>query len=457
MAEIGNFPLSTMKGGAAGLLGLGLCLLATMPAALADNLETLNPGVLQVTIEPYMPYTAMKDGQAGRPGQRHPCRGRAEARAQARGQRHRLLRHAGVGAVAPRRHHGRRHRLVRRAPEALGCSPTRPTTRRRRWPWRRRRATRTSRASRASRSARSPAMSGRNRSPQVPGATRTYLPDGQRRLRRPARRPDRRRLPRPAAHHLRAAAAARHQDPDRIPDAADRGQVKAHPGLQYFQPYMTGFYLPKQEPKLTQAISDADRRRCTRTDRWLGAGHQVGRRSEAVPGARPRTWRRNGAASTVPRRGRRPRSSREHGEAGMSLSLRWTVPGSLGRLRAQSGRGACCEPSPTRSRASPAPPILGLGVALMRLTACRIAAASGRRLHRGLQERPAAGDHLRDLFRAALDRHQAQRLHRRLLSLSLFYAAYLSEIFRAAISGITPGRTKRRRRSGLRAPRPLAE
>ena len=42
MAEIGNFPLSTMKGGAAGLLGLGLCLLAT-PAALADDLETLGP------------------------------------------------------------------------------------------------------------------------------------------------------------------------------------------------------------------------------------------------------------------------------------------------------------------------------------------------------------------------------------------------------------------------------
>jgi len=33
-------------------------------------------------------------------------------------------------------------------------------------------------------------------------------------------------------------------------------QVAAHPDYKYFQPYMTGFYLPKQSPKLTQAISD---------------------------------------------------------------------------------------------------------------------------------------------------------------------------------------------------------
>ena len=38
------------------------------------------------------------------------------------------------------------------------------------------------------------------------------------------------------------------------PPSAD--QVKAHPAYQYFQPYMTGFYLPMQAPKLTQAISD---------------------------------------------------------------------------------------------------------------------------------------------------------------------------------------------------------
>lgn len=39
------------------------------------------------------------------------------------------------------------------------------------------------------------------------------------------------------------------------PPTAD--QVKATPDYAYFQPYMTGFYVPKQEPKLNQAISDA--------------------------------------------------------------------------------------------------------------------------------------------------------------------------------------------------------
>lgn len=33
-------------------------------------------------------------------------------------------------------------------------------------------------------------------------------------------------------------------------------QVAQHPAYKYFQPYMTAFYLPKQEPKLEQAISD---------------------------------------------------------------------------------------------------------------------------------------------------------------------------------------------------------
>jgi polar amino acid transport system substrate-binding protein len=32
--------------------------------------------------------------------------------------------------------------------------------------------------------------------------------------------------------------------------------VKAHPAYQYFQPYMTGFYVPKQEPALEKAISE---------------------------------------------------------------------------------------------------------------------------------------------------------------------------------------------------------
>ncbi|MCE6078374.1 substrate-binding periplasmic protein [Agrobacterium vitis] len=38
------------------------------------------------------------------------------------------------------------------------------------------------------------------------------------------------------------------------PPTAD--EVAAHPDYQYFQPYMTGFYLPKQAPKLAQAVSD---------------------------------------------------------------------------------------------------------------------------------------------------------------------------------------------------------
>ena len=36
------------------------------------------------------------------------------------------------------------------------------------------------------------------------------------------------------------------------PSAAE---VKAHPAWSYFQPYMTGYYLPKQETKLEQAVS----------------------------------------------------------------------------------------------------------------------------------------------------------------------------------------------------------
>jgi ABC-type amino acid transport substrate-binding protein len=34
-------------------------------------------------------------------------------------------------------------------------------------------------------------------------------------------------------------------------------QVKQNPDLAYFQPYMTGFYIPKQEPKLDKAVSNA--------------------------------------------------------------------------------------------------------------------------------------------------------------------------------------------------------
>ncbi|MFU0507515.1 substrate-binding periplasmic protein [Pseudaminobacter sp. NGMCC 1.201702] len=51
----------SFKGGVAALLGIGIGLVAASQAALAEDLETLKPGVLQVTIQPYMPYTALKD------------------------------------------------------------------------------------------------------------------------------------------------------------------------------------------------------------------------------------------------------------------------------------------------------------------------------------------------------------------------------------------------------------
>lgn len=59
----GALSLSSLKGGVVALLGVGIGLLTASQAARAENLETLKPGVLQVTIEPYMPYTAMKDGK----------------------------------------------------------------------------------------------------------------------------------------------------------------------------------------------------------------------------------------------------------------------------------------------------------------------------------------------------------------------------------------------------------
>jgi ABC-type amino acid transport substrate-binding protein len=35
----------------------------------------------------------------------------------------------------------------------------------------------------------------------------------------------------------------------------DDAQVKQHPDYEYFRPYMTSFYVPKQEPKLERAVS----------------------------------------------------------------------------------------------------------------------------------------------------------------------------------------------------------
>lgn len=57
--EISSY--SPFKRGAAAILGFGLGMLAVTVAAQAEDFETLKPGVLQVAIEPYMPYTALKD------------------------------------------------------------------------------------------------------------------------------------------------------------------------------------------------------------------------------------------------------------------------------------------------------------------------------------------------------------------------------------------------------------
>jgi len=54
---------SLLKGGVTALLGVGIGLLAAAQAVQAEDLETLKSGVLQVTIQPYMPYTALKDGK----------------------------------------------------------------------------------------------------------------------------------------------------------------------------------------------------------------------------------------------------------------------------------------------------------------------------------------------------------------------------------------------------------
>ncbi|HEX8048786.1 substrate-binding periplasmic protein [Rhizobium sp.] len=55
------FPYSSFKRCVAAVLAFGLGVLAATEAVQAEDLETLKPGVLQVAIEPYMPYTALKD------------------------------------------------------------------------------------------------------------------------------------------------------------------------------------------------------------------------------------------------------------------------------------------------------------------------------------------------------------------------------------------------------------
>ncbi|AYG69848.1 MULTISPECIES: transporter substrate-binding domain-containing protein [unclassified Rhizobium] len=49
------------KRGMAAILSFGLGLMAAATVVKAEDLETLKPGQLQVAIEPYMPYTALKD------------------------------------------------------------------------------------------------------------------------------------------------------------------------------------------------------------------------------------------------------------------------------------------------------------------------------------------------------------------------------------------------------------
>jgi polar amino acid transport system substrate-binding protein len=63
MAEKVAFSGHSLKVGVAVFMGLGLGLLAAAESALAEGFETLTPGVLKVAIEPYMPYTALKDGK----------------------------------------------------------------------------------------------------------------------------------------------------------------------------------------------------------------------------------------------------------------------------------------------------------------------------------------------------------------------------------------------------------
>lgn len=54
-------------------------------------------------------------------------------------------------------------------------------------------------------------------------------------------------------------------------------------------------------------------------------------------------------------------------------------------------------------------------------------------------EHPAARDHLPDRLRACLGRRPAERLRAGTLRRIVFYTAYLSEIFRTAISGVHSG------------------
>lgn len=90
--------------------------------------------------------------------------------------------------------------------------------------------------------------------------------------------------------------------------ASDDAQVKQHPEYEFFRPYMTSFYVPKQEPKLEAAVSAEIRKMYASGElSKLIAKWGVTRRSSSRP--RPR-WRPRGAASTVRRTGTRRRYDR---------------------------------------------------------------------------------------------------------------------------------------------------
>jgi ABC-type amino acid transport substrate-binding protein len=61
MIDNGIFPHSPLKRCVAAVFAFGLGILTATEVVQAEDLETLKPGVLQVAIEAYMPYTALKD------------------------------------------------------------------------------------------------------------------------------------------------------------------------------------------------------------------------------------------------------------------------------------------------------------------------------------------------------------------------------------------------------------
>ena len=75
-----------------------------------------------------------------------------------------------------------------------------------------------------------------------------------------------------------------------------RSEVKEHPAYQYFQPYMTSFYLPKEEPKLEQAMSE-EIRKMYENGEMAAADQEVRRRRRAVPQAVARHGRAAAAVS----------------------------------------------------------------------------------------------------------------------------------------------------------------